>query len=250
MQTLDRAGREVLPSQIDLRPRLGSTATFMALVAYLALVKLIILVVPATFRSVEQAAVFDWPFIAIVAVAGVAGLWFARKTGFPEAWDARVSPAQRFVIPGLLGLAVAVPSVAIDMLTRYSTIEALQHGQPRANIDFPASALIYPGGAIVVEVIYRMLPLPLLLWLISTVLLRGRGQTWVFWALALATSLIEPLTQDLNLGQFGAPVMVSVFLLDFALNMGQAALFRKYGFLAAIAMRVVFYVVWHMMYVH
>lgn len=44
--------------------------------------------------------------------------------------------------------------------------------------------------------------------------------------------------------------MASVFLLDYALNLTQAALFRKCGFLAAIVMRVAFYAVWHIVYVH
>ena len=35
--------------------------------------------------------------------------------------------------------------------------------------------------------------IPLLLWLISTVLLRNRAQTPVFWALALLSSALEPL---------------------------------------------------------
>jgi len=41
-----------------------------------------------------------------------------------------------------------------------------------------------------------------------------------------------------------------VFLLDYAHNLTQAALFRKYGFLAAIVMRVALYAVWHLVYTH
>ncbi len=110
--------------------------------------------------------------------------------------------------------------------------------------------LIYPGGAIIVEVIYRLLIVPLLLWLIVKVLLRNHGMQPTFWSLAIATSLIEPLTQDLDLAQFGIMLMVTVFMLDFVLNLSQAALFRKYGFLAAIVMRVACYIVWHIVYVH
>jgi len=101
-----------------------------------------------------------------------------------------------------------------------------------------------------VEAFYRLVPIPLLLWLISNVVLKKRAQSQVFWILALLTSLIEPLTQDLDLGQFGMLLMASVFLLDYGLNLTQAALFRKYGFLAAIIMRVAYYVVWHILYVH
>ncbi len=36
----------------------------------------------------------------------------------------------------------------------------------------------------------------------------------------------------------------------FATNLTQAAFFRRYGFLAAILVRVGFYLVWHVVYIH
>jgi hypothetical protein len=232
----------------NIRPT--SVTIYLALMAYLGLVKLIITFIPAPFRSAAQAGVFAWPFIGMVTVVGLVGLWFARKTGFPDAWDARVTTRQRFLIPAILGVALSLPSVVIDLLTHYTTIQAAQHGLTHENIDFPASVLIYPGGTIIVEVIYRLFLIPVLLWLVGKVLLRNHGIGPVFWSLAIATSLIEPLTQDLDMGQFGMAMMVTVFMLDFGLNLTQAALFRKYGFLAAIVMRVAFYIVWHIVYVH
>jgi hypothetical protein len=233
---------------VAIRPT--SVTIYLALMAYLGLVKLIITLVPAPFRSAAQAGVFAWPFIAVVPIVGLAGLWFAQKADLPDAWDARISNRQRFLIPALLGLALSLPSVALDLLTHYTTIQAAQHGLARFNIDFPASLLIYPGGAIIVEVIYRLLLMPMLLWLVGKVALRNHGIEPLFWVLAVATSLIEPLTQDLDLGQFGTVVMVSAFGLDFGLNLTQAVLFRRYGFLAAIVMRVAFYIIWHIVYVH
>jgi hypothetical protein len=228
----------------------SSVKVWLALMVYLALVKLVITLFPAAFRSVEQAAVFEWAFLGVWTVVGLAGIWFSRRTGFPEAWDRNISAHHRFLIPALLGLAFSVPFIVIDARTGFTTTLAVQHGQPRMNIDLPVSALIYPGGAIIVEAFYRLVPIPLFLWLISNIILKKRGQGQVFWILAFLTSLIEPLTQDLDLGQFGMLLMASVFLLDYGLNLTQAALFRKYGFLAAIIMRVAYYVVWHILYVH
>jgi hypothetical protein len=36
----------------------------------------------------------------------------------------------------------------------------------------------------------------------------------------------------------------------FGLNLAQAACFRRYDFLAALVLRIGFYVTWHMLYVH
>ena len=88
------------------------------------------------------------------------------------------------------------------------------------------------------------------LWLISNVMLKGNWQTQIFWALAIVTSLIEPLTQDLEALQLGTVMLTAVLLKGFGLNFLQVALFRKYGFLAAILMRVAFYMIWHVSYVH
>ena len=247
-QVIDQPRTSLLFRMVKKRP--GSVAVWLALMGYLVLVKIIITFFPASFRSVAQAAVFDWPSLGVVTIAGLIGIWFACRTGFPDAWDKEIPNRQRFLIPVLLSLGISLPFVAIDLLTHFTTILAAQHGQPRENIAFPASVLIYPGGAVIVEVFYRLFLVPLLLWLVSNVALSGRWQAHVFWALAILTSLIEPLTQDMDLFQFGVVLMASVFLLDYALNLTQAVLFRKYGFLAAIVMRVAFYAVWHIVYVH
>ena len=86
--------------------------------------------------------------------------------------------------------------------------------------------LFYAGGAIIGEVVYRLLPIPLLLWLSSTVLLRGRAQDRIFWVLALLTSAIEPITQELGLlGEGRAGLFAVHFTMGYALNLAQAALF-------------------------
>jgi hypothetical protein len=56
--------------------------------------------------------------------------------------------------------------------------------------------LVYAGGAIIVEVFYRLIPIPLVI-LVSNVLLRGPWQQQVFWVLAALTSLVEPASRDL-----------------------------------------------------
>ena len=231
-------------------PTSTSFLVWFGLIAYLALVKIVITLLPASFRSPEQSAVFGWPFIGLWMVTGLIGIYFASKTGFPAAVDERLSNQRQFLPPILLGLAFSLPFIAVDRLTHFTAWLAAQRGQPGINIDFPASVLIYSGGAVIVEVFYRLFLVPLLLWLISNVLLKRRGQEGIFWALALITSLIEPLTQDLDLAQLGVGVMLTVIGLNYSLNFAQAVLFRKYGFLAAILMRVAFYAIWHIVYVH
>jgi hypothetical protein len=126
----------------------------------------------------------------------------------------------------------------------WTALFAQQNELQAFNAPFPGSILFYSGGAIIVEVFYRLLPIPLIMWLA-----RGRGGSVIFWILAVLTSLIEPVTQ--NLPQFRAEtlaVALTMFTFDFGVNMSQATMFRRSGFLAAILVRVAFYLVWHVAY--
>ncbi|PWT85741.1 MAG: hypothetical protein C5B56_13555, partial [Proteobacteria bacterium] len=176
-----------------LRASLGAYA---ALMAYLVVVKLVLTGFPAVFRSPSQAAVFAWPFLLAWSVLGFTGVFLADRTGFPAAWGNGISVKQRFLPPTLLGSVLGVLAILTEMRTGWTKIVAAKMHLPSIHIALPASILIYPGGAIIVELAYRIFLLPLLLWLISSVILRGRAQARVFWILAVITSLIEPLTQD------------------------------------------------------
>ena len=169
---------------------------WLILMAFLGVVELSI-----SFAGVgpttASTRVFAWPVLVGVGLAGLAGIWLSDRTGFPSAWDARVSSRQRLLHPIAIGVGFGLLQVSIEELTHW--IEFVKHltGAAVFNAAFPGSLFIYPGGAIVVEVFYRLLPIPLLLWLISSLALRGRAQTRVFWSLALLTSLIDPVTQTL-----------------------------------------------------
>jgi hypothetical protein len=186
-----------------------SYAVWLGLMAYVVAVKLIITwAIPAIFRGPSQSGAFSWPALAIWTVGGLAGIWFASQTGFPGALSDKVSPRLRYVWPVLIGLAFGVAYVAFDLATGYSRFMIQLHGQPSYNIAFPANVLIYSAGAIIVEVIYRLLPIPLIMWLVSRLLLRGRGEVPIFWILAVLTSAIEPLTQNLQDAAMGTGILL------------------------------------------
>ncbi len=94
-------------------PRLSSSvATWLVVVAYLVVAKLLSLtLVPITFRSVGQETLFDWTTLGVFAALGLVGVVLAERTGFPAAWDARVSNRQRLLIPTLAGLGIGALAV-------------------------------------------------------------------------------------------------------------------------------------------
>jgi hypothetical protein len=214
------------------------------LMAYLVIVKIILIFFPGVFRSTAQAAVFEWKFLAIWTVIGMIGVFLAAKIGFPEIWEDKATKRKSILVAISLGLIFGVLAVITDVITGWTMIIAAKHGLKSIHIDFPASLLIYPGGAIIVNVIYRIFPIPVLLWLICGKLLKDKGYNTIFWVLAILTSLLEPFN-DLGLKEYGYGMMISLFAQDFALNFSEAYLFLKYGFLTPILMRIVFYLIWH-----
>jgi hypothetical protein len=198
---------------------------------------------PAAFASPSQAQVFSWPWIAALTAVGLVGVWFASRTGFPETWDPALPLRDRALLPVLTGLILGAIALVVDALTGWTTLVAQQLHLPSIHIAFPASLFIYTGGALIVNILYYLVPIPLLLWLAQLVM-RGRWPTQTFWLVGALVALIEPLSQDLGLA--GHPgIVAATFAQDYALNLAQVATFRRAGFGASVLLRVTFYLIWH-----
>jgi hypothetical protein len=228
-----------------------SALVWLGLIAYVALAKTLLdAFLPHAFASEEQRDVFSWPVIGVLGSAGLVGVWLAHRSGFPAAWSAGASVRRRLLVPGAVGLAIGAWYVAYDLVTGASTALNAAHGITQQYTDFPSMFLIFTAAAVFVEPIYRLLLIPLPLWLVSTVLLRGRWQEPLFWAFAVAASLFEPLDQARAVTGLAPALWWAQVAQGFGVNLTQAFFFRREGFLASIAVRLAFYVVWHVLYVH
>lgn len=243
----DRPERETeLPSRGEpaARRTRRSYLIYLGLLAYLVAVKLLMTFAPVSFVASLQAAAFTWPFLVLVGAAGALGLFLSGRTGFPDWWDERIPATARLLLPAGIGIAAGVLFLAVERLTDFEQIALAGTGQTSINVPFPASLFFYPAGAIITEILYRLAPLPLLLWLISNVVLRHRLERQVFWVLAVLVSLIEPASQVAAF-QGHAVVMALLSLWIFAFNLLAVWLFRSYGFLAPLTLRLAYYLVWH-----
>jgi hypothetical protein len=228
-----------------------SVLVWLALAAYLFIVKIILdTFLPQAFADPAQAAQFSWANLGIFSLVGMVGVLLSQRTGFPEAWKAGESLWQRLILPTIVGLGLGATMVLIDLQTGFTASFAANHGVTQQYTDFPSMFFIFTSASIIVETVYRLLIIPLLLWVTSNVILKGKAQTQIFWGLAVLTSLLEPLGQISDLRVLPGALAVALGVIYFGVNMIQAGFFRKYGFLAAIMVRVGFYLVWHVLYVH
>ena len=244
MDTIDStAGQNRL---IYMWERYNSPIIWLLMVAYLGLAAFLVTVVfPVQFVDRSQSGFFEPQRVMAIGFIGMIGVLLSMHTGFPNAWDAGISNTQRLIIPITTGLLLGALFLATDLITDMSRLQQEKLNIKATDIAFPASIFVYSAGAIYVEVVYRLLTIPLFLGLIS-IFVRSQGsREKVFWALAILTSMIEPLTNT-AVSQFLAPLALTIVLIQsFGANLLQAVFFRKYGFLAAILLRIALYIPFH-----
>jgi hypothetical protein len=203
---------------------------------------------PATGRQIFPEG---WGALASFAMLGLIGAAFAARTGFPAAWDARISASRRVLLPLLVGVGFGVLAIVIEEVTR--SLHILEGVFGPANVAFPASLLVSTAGAIKYELEYLLFVVPTLLWLVSNIAVRGRGQTQTLWVLAALSAAIEPATQGIPLftlanGAISPAAFAGYLVQSYAFNFAAAVSFRRYGLLAPILVRLGNYLVWHVLY--
>lgn len=176
----------------------------------------------------------------LLVLSGFALVPFQKAAGFPDLLDREVAGRKRFVEPFFIGIAFAIADVIVFKL--------ILHPEPYTSLPpflqpFPYSLLLFFSGAVYCEVLYRLLPLTLILILISLIT-RGKGAGRYFWILAVLTSLWEPLEQTGNALPW---VMGYTFISGFLFNFLQAVYYRKAGFLSSLSVRQGHYFLWHIL---
>jgi hypothetical protein len=183
---------------------------------------------------------------------GWLGLLLWRKLGYPDIWDTQVNQRQRFLIPALIGAGCGLGLVLIDLVfSRWSPIGRFAHPP------FPTSLVASATAGIGEEIIFRLFYVSFWVWLLSRVLLRGKGQNAVFVLMAIFSAVAFagshlPTVMFLygwqTMTQVPPVVLVELILMNSLIAIFAAFLMRKYGFLAAVGIHFWADVVWHVLY--
>ncbi|WP_418790494.1 hypothetical protein [Phosphitispora sp. TUW77] len=190
-----------------------------------------------------QRSMNTWAIMFLASALGFVALRIAKRTGFPDIWEEGISTKQRFIIPVFTGLAFAAVEIIIGIIMQMPK---------NMHVDFPLSIPVYLSVGILSEIIFHLIPIVFLLWLISNVILKGRGQNQVFWILAFLISLWEPILQTIMTYKMGIVTDITfsaiILVFGFAGNMIPVSFFRKYGFLTVIIWRLTDYLIWHIIW--
>jgi hypothetical protein len=184
-----------------------------------------------------------WTTILAFGIVGVLGVFLAPKAGFPEIGSSKITVVQRVVIPSVLGLGVGVISIFIDTIL---------HLDYAIEIDLPTSLIAYPLDGILEEIQLRLLLTTFLVWLLSTMILKGKFQEHVFWAIAGIVAVAYTWWQIVVYTQFAGAVdtdtVVRFVVLTGAYFLVAAFVYRRFGFLAVVVMRLAQYLLWHILW--
>jgi hypothetical protein len=241
-----------------------STGIYIGLVVLLAALGAANVFLPQgsfAYTSPEQQLPASKPVMALVSAGmmlivygglGLLGLRLSQKLGFSAIWGLEVSHRQRFVIPALVGGGTGLFFIVADaLLGRFHTLGPLPHPP------FPTSIVASASAGIGEEIIFRLFFIPFWMWLVSTVLLKGRWHSQVFWvvaifsALAFALGHLPSVVAALGIesvSQVPPALMVEIILLNGVLSLLAAYYFRRYGFLAAVGIHFWTDVVWHVIW--
>jgi hypothetical protein len=233
----------IAAAQTTVNDRSKSLKIYGGLILFMIAVKIVFLLFPTRFPVAEQASAFYWRTIAVVALIGIIGIFLGRRSGFPDMWNDRIATRAGVLLPIVIGLVYGAITVAKDL------------ADPSAvHLKLPLGIFFFSYGALLLEIMLRQFAIPTLVWLISNMLLRGRAQQWVFWIAAIVAALYEPLPiiqQEIHAARaIAIPAIVVNWAFQplFLANVLAGWLFRRYGLLSPLLMRLAFYLVWHILY--
>lgn len=220
-----------------------SVIVYLVILAVIIILRLVIELFPPGQIASQMVNLTDSISIGAIWIVGWVGVYLAPGTGFAGMWQGDISNLKRFAQPALIGVGIGLLSIGFDLL---------QPLRGESLIKFPASLIAYPLAGILEEIIFRLFLTTTFVWIISNMLLRGRWQEGIFWGVNVFLALfytISQLGQYQNLvAQIDLVVLARFFVVIAVYFILAALYYRRYGFLAAIAMRLGYYLVWHVIW--
>jgi hypothetical protein len=116
------------------------------------------------------------------------------------------------------------------------------------NVLFPQSLLFYPAIGFVVEVLFHILPLSLLFFFLST-FFKIIGNRLIIWICILTVSILEPVYQIISaVGHYPSWTIIYIGFHIFLINLVQLLIFQRYDFISMYSFRLVYYLLWHVIW--
>jgi hypothetical protein len=236
-----------LPNTSSILRERPLSAPFLAAAALMLVLKVLFDLQPQDFPLRDQASAFAWPAVLLALSLAFAGRFAERSLGWP--WmpgDGTLARA------GLLYASIAGAVYGVITIAQFSLTQGAHPlaESEWAHVPLPWSIPFYLYGTLFLEFVLRLGCLTILTWGLYVVLLRRRLPNTVFWSVNILVSLFEIwpyLARDIGQNDWLSVVATPVQPL-FLSNVFEGWLLRRYGWLAPIVFRAVFYLLWHVLF--
>jgi membrane protease YdiL (CAAX protease family) len=190
--------------------------------------------------------------IVVYGLAGVAGLWFARRLGLPGSYRERAGWRRWFVIPAVLGLAVGLVMTLLDRIAASS-----DHWRGLSHPPFPFSLIASATAGIGEEIMFRMFLMGLWAFLLNLLLRRWKKTPLALWignvvaALAFGAGHLPAAMMLLGVAspaQIPPLALAEIFVLNGLVGLVAGDLYMRDGLVAAAGVHFWADIVWHVIW--
>lgn len=115
------------------------------------------------------------------------------------------------------------------------------------NILLPESLLFYPVIAFFVEFLFHILPLTILLIILNSVF-KTISFDRLLWICVLLVAMFEPTYQTIYMGSYATWAIIVVWVNLYLFNITQLMIFKKFGFIKMYSFRLLYYLLWHIIW--
>lgn len=119
------------------------------------------------------------------------------------------------------------------------------------NVLFPQSLLFYPAMGFFAEILFHVAPLALLIFLTS--IFKNIRYKNILWVCILIVSLFEPIYQTIPMvssGHFPLWATGTVLFNLILFSLFQLIIFMRHDFVSMYSLRLVYYMIWHLVWGH
>jgi hypothetical protein len=178
--------------------------------------------------------------LAIVIFLGIVLLTFLLTRGWFVIYGQDTLKGMTVAL--ILGSLLAIVAILVDLRVVFPQ---------DMNVAFPESLLFYPAIGYFAEILFHVLPLTFLLILLTS-LSKNLEFRSVVWVCILIVSLVEPIFQIIFGTSSQNPYWSRRFvgLHVFLISLLQPAVFKRYDFVSMYSFRLVYYLLWHIVWGH
>ncbi|MGB5498039.1 MAG: hypothetical protein WBM77_03850 [Maribacter sp.] len=224
-------------------PKLKSTLVYKSIQFRTLLLLVLVFISLVGLLSYSNKFIFErflgsvtpWVFAVVISILGIAAfalllidkgfVVYKKKEGMAFLWVA---------LPVLLFVSIAV---LVDWQIVYPA---------DMNIPYPESLLFYPAMGFLVEVLFHLLPLAVLLFLFNAIF-KTTANPALVWVVMVIVALLEP-TYQVIMDPYPNWALITVWVNLFLFNMLQLWAFRQYDFVSMFALRLFYYLFWHIIW--